>query len=123
MILGIGIDITRTERIERAVQRWGKPFLDRIYTQRELSYCTRHKVPFPQLAARFAAKEAVIKALGGTHGMTLREIEISHDPDGKPIIIRSDAMARALAGCGASKIHLSLTHEREYAAAFVVLEA
>lgn len=123
MISGIGIDITRTERIERAVQRWGRQFLDRIYTGEEISYCMGHKVPFPQLAARFAAKEAVIKAMGGAHGMTLKQIEVIHDAGGRPGIRLNKAMARAMSECGADKIHLSLTHERDYTAAFVVLSA
>ena len=63
MISGLGIDSVQVDRIKKASKRWGKSFLRRLFTDRELDYCFRHKNPYPSLAARFAAKEALIKAL------------------------------------------------------------
>jgi holo-[acyl-carrier protein] synthase len=116
MIRGIGIDLVSTSRIEDAVGRWGSRFLERVFTEGEIAYSMRHATPYPQLAARFAAKEAVIKALGGAHGLALKDIEVIADTTGKPMI----RLPRAMEGVAA--IHLSLTHERGYAAASVVIE-
>jgi len=113
-----GIDIIEIERIEEAVKCLGERFLRRIYTEAELKTCLNK---MPQLACYFAAKEAVMKALGtGTKGISWHEIEISHDTQGKPLIRlrgRAEEKAREL---GISGLSLSLSHSKEYAIASVI---
>ena len=116
----IGIDIVEVARIERAIARWGESFLRRVYTDLELrSY---HKKTL-SLAARFAGKEAVIKALGTqTKGITWREIEILSDPSGKPLVhLHGKAQVQA-SSLGLGELAISLSHSREYAIAFVIGE-
>lgn len=116
MIKGIGVDIIEIDRIKEAVGLHGDKFLERVFTRQEISYCGgRKKLKFPELAVRFAAKEAYSKAIGtGLKGIRLAAIEIVNDPRGKPHI--------ALAGKVAEDIHLSLSHSRKYAVASVVIE-
>ena len=111
----VGIDIIEIGRIEKAIARWGERFLGRVYTERELELCRRR---VPALAARFAAKEAVMKALGtGTLGMDWRDVEILADPAGKPIVnLHGRARSRA-SRSGLAQLAISLAHSREYALA------
>ncbi len=122
-MIRIGTDIVRTDRIRDAVRRWGHKFLERVYTSDEIAYCMSHSNPYPHLAVRFAAREALIKALGGTYGLTLRDIEVRNDEAGRPSLRLNGDAARLLTGFGKSKIHLTLAHEREYAVAFVLIES
>ena len=116
----IGVDIIEIARIEQATTHWGEGFLHRIYTDSELKLC--HKKP-SSLAARFAGKEAVIKALGTqTKGISWKEIEILSDPSGKPLVRlygRAQEQANRL---GLGKLAISLSHSREQAIAFVAGE-
>jgi holo-[acyl-carrier protein] synthase len=116
----IGIDIIEIDRIERAMCRFGQRFLRRIYTEPELMIC--HEKPH-SLAARFAAKEAVMKALGsGIKGVSWKEIEILAKPSGEPLV-RLYGKARVKANSlGLGELAISLSHSREYAMAFVVGE-
>lgn len=117
----IGVDIIEISRIENAVSRWGETFLRRLYTESELKLY--HDKP-SSLAARFAGKEAVIKALGPQiKGISLKEIEILSDPDGQPSVkLYGEARKRANS-LGLDKLVISLSHSREHAIAFVVGEA
>lgn len=117
-MLSVGVDLIETERIARALERWGERFLQYVYTTAELNYCGRH---VPELAARFAAKEAVSKALGtGLRGIRWREMEILPDSRGKPVV-RLHGRARKRAGdLGLDEFAISLSHSRRYAIAFVV---
>jgi len=117
----IGVDIIEISRIENAVSRWGETFLRRLYTESELKLY--HDKP-SSLAARFAGKEAVIKALGPQiKGISLKEIEILSDPDGQPSVkLYGEAQKRANS-LGLDKLVISLSHSREHAIAFVVGEA
>ena len=117
MIKGVGIDTIEIDRIKAAVKRHGDRFLNRIYTPREIEYCRKRKeLRFPELAARFAAKEAYMKALGtGMNGTPFNSVEVVNDPRGKPLI----ALKKKIK----PDIHLSLTHSRNYASAVVVIEA
>lgn len=115
----IGIDIIEILRIERAIARWGESFLRRVYTEPELKLYRKKR---SSLAARFAAKEAVIKALGQSSGVSLKEIEILSDPAGKPVVNlygRTQNQARDL---GLDGFAISLSHSREYAVALVAGE-
>lgn len=84
MIKGHGIDIVEIKRLERAVKRWGKTFLNRVFTERELAYSKNKARPMQHLAARFAAKEAVYKAFGTNPKLNFKDIEISNDRYGRP---------------------------------------
>lgn len=114
----VGVDITEVHRIRAVVERWGDRFLHRIYTEGERNYCRRRP---PQLAARFAAKEAIMKALGtGTRGVGWKEIEVCREPSGAPTVRlhgRAGKRARAL---GLTHFAISLSHSREQAIAFVI---
>jgi holo-[acyl-carrier protein] synthase len=97
MIIGIGVDLVEVERIEAAVRRHGQRFLDRIYTADELAYCAGYLKPGERWAARFAAKEAAMKALGtGWRGVGWRDFEVARSPTGPPrLILHGPAAALA----------------------------
>ncbi len=116
--LGVGVDIVEIERVAAVVARWGRRFLERVYTAAELAYCRDRT---PELAARFAGKEAISKALGtGIRGLAWRDLEILADPLGKPIVrLHGRAGKRALA-IGLSQFAISLSHSRDFAVAMVV---
>jgi holo-[acyl-carrier protein] synthase len=124
MIIGLGTDIVEIQRIADAVERWGDHFLNRIFTAEERSYCMDNKKnPYPHLAARFAAKEAVIKALTplrvpGEGSPNLTDIEIVNDVTGRPHIRLHGPIQHVLAS---HELHVSLSHEKHYATATVVL--
>ena len=117
----VGVDIVEIPRIKKAVERLGKRFLHRVYTEPELRQC-REKPP--SLAARFAGKEAVMKALGtGAKGISWREIEILAEASGKPLVhLHGKARDKADA-LGLDELAISLSDSDEYAIAFVVGEA
>ncbi|MBC7237217.1 MAG: holo-ACP synthase [Chloroflexi bacterium] len=114
----VGVDIIEIERIARALERWGARLLRHVYTDAELARC-RGRVP--ELAARFAAKEAISKALGtGLRGISWTEMEILSDGRGKPIVaLHGRALARAEA-LGLREWAISLSHSDHYAVALVV---
>lgn len=122
MIYGIGIDIVRIERMKRVVGKWGKRFLERVFTEDEISYCYAKKEPYLSLAVRFAAKEALIKAIGPVSPVSLTDIEIVNVEMGKPILRVKGKLESILKEKLIKKAHLSLSHEHEYGVACVVLE-
>ena len=122
-MLTTGADILHIPRIEDALAKHGERFLQRVYTPQELSYC-RNRIP--ELAARFAAKEAISKALGvgmrimARDGIYWHDAEVVNDPLGKPLVkLYGKALLRAQA-LSLTQWSISLTHEKEYAVAFVV---
>jgi len=116
----IGIDIIEIARIERAIARWGESFLHRVYTEPELRLY--HKKP-SSLAARFAGKEAVIKALGAQpRGISWKEIEIVSDADGKPLVHLYGNVQNQANSLGLGGLAISLSHSKEYAIALVAGE-
>ncbi len=116
----IGIDIIEIARIEKAIARWGEGFLHRIYTKPEFKLC--HKKP-SSLAARFAGKEAVIKAIGTqTKGIGWKDIEILAEPSGKPSVHLYGKAQNQADSLGLNRLAISLSHSKEYAIAFVVGE-
>lgn len=124
MIYGIGIDLVENNRIEKIVARWGAKFLQRVFSIGEVSYCEKHVKASIHFAARFAAKESFLKALGIGLGMgvRLREIEVVHDNNGKPdLSLSGEAKIQIEKRC-ITGIHLSLTHTDNYATAIVLLE-
>ena len=123
MIIGTGVDIVEIARIRGSVERFGDAFIARIFTPDEWAYCSRKHDPIPSLAVRFAAREALIKALPhGRHTIALKEMEVVMGDAGKPGFRPGPALARAFADLDVASIHLSLSHERTHAIAYVVLE-
>jgi len=117
----VGVDIIEIARIEEAVACWSKGFLQRVYTDMELKLC--HKKP-SSLAARFAGKEAVMKALETPNrGIGWREIEILADLSGKPLVHLHGKAQNQANRLGLDRLAISLSHSREYAVALVVGEA
>lgn len=123
MIVGIGTDIVRVERIRRLLKRY-PAFVERVFSAGEISFCQGKASPEQSYAARFAAKEAVMKALGtGWDGqVNWRDIEVQSNGNGKPLILLHGGARKKMASLEADRIQLSLAHEKEYALAFVVLE-
>ena len=116
-----GVDIIEITRVRQVAERYGERFLRRIYTEGEVAYCRGRA---PQLASRFAAKEAVMKALGtGTRGVRWRDIEVVRERGRAPrILLHGTALARAEM-LGIDHLSVSLSHSKEYAVAFVVGES
>ena len=125
MIVGSGIDLVEIDRIQRAVDRFGARFLDRVYTQAEQAYCLRQRPAAESLAVRFAAKEAGAKALGTgiSQGVNWLEIEVVREPGGRPGIRFHGRAALRAATMRAARAALSLTHSKDLAMASVVLES
>ena len=121
-VLGIGIDATDIPRIGSAFERYGERFLRRVFTDGEIAYCTQRRNPVPHLAGRFAAKEALLKALAVPEGLSWHELEVVREPGAPPRLELSGEAARAAERKGATRVHLSLTHAGGQAAAMVVLE-
>jgi len=122
MIYGIGIDIVKIERMKKVVEKWGNKFLERVFTDREISYCYEKKEPFLSLAVRFAAKEALIKAVGSIEYVSLRDIEVVNVETGKPLLKVRGKLGDFFQEQLIKNVHLSLSHEHEYGIACVVLE-
>jgi holo-[acyl-carrier protein] synthase len=124
VILGSGVDLCEVPRMEAAVVRHGNRFLERIFTAREIAYADRKANRFERYAARFAAKEAGMKALGtGWHGgIAWRDFEVINLPSGRPTLEFHGRAAEVAAKLGVRHVALSLTHTKEQALAMVVLE-
>ncbi|HUA98987.1 MAG TPA: holo-ACP synthase [Terracidiphilus sp.] len=124
MIVGSGIDIVEIERLQRAIDRHGPRFLNRVYTGAEQEYCLRKRNSAESFAARFAAKEAAAKALGTGigYGVTWCEIEVVREPRGKPFIRFHGRAAQIAAHLGIARTSLSLSHTAALAVASVVAE-
>ncbi len=120
MILGIGIDSIQVARIRRAAKRWGKGFLRRLFTEAELEYCFSHANPYPSLAARFAAKEALLKALGEPYRWKWHHMEVRRADSGKPSLNLKSKAASFARRRKVGSFHVSLTHDSERATAVVL---
>jgi holo-[acyl-carrier protein] synthase len=124
MIVGIGIDIAEPERLKEAADRYGRRFLERIFTPREMAYCERKRNKWERYAARFAAKEAAFKALGTgwRRGVRWQEAEVVNQPSGKPTLELSGQAAEFARRLGVNAISLSITHSSQFALAQVIFE-
>ena len=122
MIVGIGCDIIEIERIARAIKR--ESFIQRVFTAKEAAYCqSRGQQAAASFAARFAAKEAVMKALGtGLREGSLQEIAVANDALGKPLVQLSGHFAALSRQLGVKNIQISLSHSRDFAVAYVIME-
>jgi len=122
--MGVGIDVVQNQRIRESLEKFGARFLGRIYTEIEAGYCNKCADPAIHFAARFAAKEAAFKALGTgwAAGVKWKDIEVQKLASGQPqLYLYGEALARATA-MGASRFHVSLTHDQLVSVAVVVLE-
>jgi holo-[acyl-carrier protein] synthase len=124
MIVALGVDIIEIARIEEAFARRGARFRDRIFTQTEIDYCEGRGSKFASYAARFAAKEAVMKALGTGwgEGVRWRDIEIVRE-SGAPTVLLAGGASERFRELGGGRVHLTISHSRETAIAQVVLES
>lgn len=115
----MGIDLVEVRRVARLVERWGDRFLARVYTPQEIHYCRNKSDPYPSLAARFAAKEAFVKALSGLGGgrARFRDVEVVRGETGPPRL-RFGVPFECLAG---RSVSVSLTHTENHAAACVLI--
>lgn len=121
MIEGIGVDIIEIERIKTSIERFGETFLQKLFTDSEIAYCRAKKNPLQHFAARFAAKEAVSKALatGWAGEFQWKNVEVVNDPSGKPNVKLYGSTAEALQH---SRVLLSLSHSDTSVVAFAVIE-
>jgi holo-[acyl-carrier protein] synthase len=124
MIVGLGIDIVEPARIEQAAGRFGRRFLERLFTPAEIAYCDARRNRFQRYAARFAAKEAGMKALGTgwRRGVTWRDFEVVNLPSGRPTLRLSGAAAAMAAALKVRSVVLSLSHTAGQSIAQVILE-
>jgi holo-[acyl-carrier protein] synthase len=124
MIVGTGVDIAEVKRIQAAVNRFGERFLKRVFTPAELRYCMAKPNAAERLAARFAAKEAGMKAIGtGLRlGVTWQDVEVLRMPGQRPILQFHGKAAEFASRLGCKRTHLSLSHTKEQAIAHVILE-
>jgi holo-[acyl-carrier protein] synthase len=116
MIVGIGVDLVDIPRFERSLARTPR-LLERLFAPRERPLAAR------SLAARYAAKEALIKALGGSDGVHWTEIEVTPEPSGRPVFSLSGSTAEVVAARGITAVHLSMSHDAGLATAYVVAES
>jgi holo-[acyl-carrier protein] synthase len=124
MILGTGVDLAEVHRIRASIERFGERFVRRIYTAAEIAYVERKANRYERYAARFAAKEAGMKAIGTgwKHGVTWQDFEVENLPSGKPTLRFHGVAAQIADGVGVRNVSLSLTHTSELGMAHVILE-
>jgi holo-[acyl-carrier protein] synthase len=125
MIIGLGMDIVSIERIQGLLDQHGERFRERLFTDAERGYCESMPHAALHYAARFAAKEAFVKALGTgfDEGVAWLDVAVGRGPGGKPSLEISGKALEIMQSLGAVRSHVSLTHEPTYAAAVVILEA
>jgi holo-[acyl-carrier protein] synthase len=124
VIVGTGVDLAEVPRIQEAIQRYGERFLHRVYTTGEIGYVERKANRFERFAARFAAKEAGMKALGTgwRRGVQWKDFEVANLPSGRPTLLLHGEAKAIAAQLGVRQVSLSLTHTRETALAYVIFE-
>jgi holo-[acyl-carrier protein] synthase len=122
MIYGLGIDIVRIDRVREVIEKWDRKFLERVFTDGEISYCYAKRSPYLSLAVRFAAKEAFIKSIGSEIPVSLTDIEVMNSDTGRPFLKVNGKIEHFFRVKGIQKVHLSLSHEHDYGVACVVLE-
>ncbi len=124
MIVGTGVDIAEVDRIRESIRRFGDRFIRRVFTPGEIAYAERKANRYERYAARFAAKEAGMKAIGTgwRRGVRWQDFEVANLPSGKPTLKLHGAAAQVAARLGVKAIALSLTHTKHLALAHVILE-
>ena len=124
MIVGTGVDLAEVRRMRDSVERFGARFIDRVFTPGEIAYVERKANRFERYAARFAAKEAGMKAIGTgwKRGVRWQDFEVANLPSGKPTLRLHGEAAKIAREMGVKSISLSITHTSEYGMAHVILE-
>jgi holo-[acyl-carrier protein] synthase len=124
MIVGTGVDLAEVPRVRHLVERFGPRFVERVYTAAEIAYVERKANRYERFAARFAAKEAGMKAIGTgwRHGVTWQDFEVANLRSGKPTLLLHGVAALVAKKLGVRNVSLSLTHTAEYGMAHVILE-
>ncbi len=124
MIVGLGVDIAEINRIEAAIGRHGRHFVERIFTPDEIAYCERKRNKWERYAARFAAKEAAFKALGTgwRRGVRWRDVEVMNLPSGQPTLALTGEAEKFARRLGVNHIAVSLTHSDQFVLAQVIFE-
>ena len=125
MIVGTGIDVAEVDRIAATIERFGRRFLERVFTPGEIRYCESKANKAERYAGRFAAKEAAMKAIGTgwNRGVTWRDVEVTRVPGSRPTVTFHGKAAEFFRTLGAARAHLSITHTKEQAMAQVILES
>jgi holo-[acyl-carrier protein] synthase len=123
-IVGTGIDIVECLRIAQMIEKHGELFITRVYTDAEIEYCSARKMATQHYAGRWAAKEAVLKALGTgwRRGIGWRDIEIRNDRRGAPTVQLRGGARDVMDQAGIRRLHVSISHCRSFAVAYVVAE-
>ena len=124
MIVGTGVDLAEVPRIRASIERFGSRFIDRIFTPAEIAYVESKANRYERYAARFAAKEAGMKAIGTgwKRGVTWRDFEVANLPSGKPTLKLHGVAARVAERLRVRNVSLSITHTAELGMAHVILE-
>jgi holo-[acyl-carrier protein] synthase len=124
VIVGLGIDITEVDRIQKSIEQFGDKFKKRVFTPAEITYCETHRNPYERFAARFAAKEAAMKALGTgwTHGVRWVDLEVVRMRSGRPTLVLHGQSGEIAAHLGVKNISLTITHSGNTALAHVIFE-
>jgi holo-[acyl-carrier protein] synthase len=124
MIIGTGVDVVEIPRFRSIIERLKDRFTDRVFTENEQKFCREHRDPIPHFAARFAAKEALFKAVGTgwAKGVTWLDVEVQREGQDAPTMMLRGEAQRLSAAKGTHRIHLSLSHTEQWAVATVILE-
>jgi holo-[acyl-carrier protein] synthase len=124
VIVGIGVDIVEIGRLRATLERQKDRFLRRVFTSAEQEYCAGHRDPVPHFAVRFAAKEALFKAIGTgwSKGVSWLDVEVLREGDGAPTMVLGGEGGRIAQRLGTQRVHISLSHSVENAVAIVILE-
>jgi holo-[acyl-carrier protein] synthase len=123
-ILGIGTDIIETLRIAKMIERHGELFIGRVYTEHEITYCSTKKAATQHYAGRWAAKEAVLKALGTgwRRGISWRDVEVRHRAGGGPVVVLRGGAREVFERAGIVHMHVTISHCRSHAIAHAIAE-
>lgn len=124
MIVGTGIDIVEVPRVGQSIERFGDRFLNRVFTAAEIRYCQPKANRVERFAARFAAKEAAMKAIGTgmRGGVSWQDFEVGREPGGRPTMVFHGKAAEVAQALGVRRTHLSVSHTEGHAVAYVILE-
>ncbi|MDR3224093.1 MAG: holo-ACP synthase [Holosporales bacterium] len=124
MILGLGVDIVDINRIERLANRFPERFRSKLFTGREVEFCDRRKEAVASFAKIFAIKEATVKAISDIHGIGWKDVEVTHDSNGKPLVnLFGNALENSMKKVDGFSILASVSDEKNYAVALVVIES
>ena len=125
MIVGVGVDIIKVKRLRGVIDRHGDRFLDRVFTDEEVEYCRRCARPFERFATRFAAKEAVLKALGvgWQKGTRFLDVQVCNNELGAPAVELVERTLEISRELNVQTVHVSLSHDRDYGVAYAVAES